>query len=80
MSQNLSEQEIIRREKLKALEAAGIQAYPAPLYPVTHYSSDIKSAFTEENKETAWVQNFINGSQGNSSKQSTLAVRAVRTF
>ncbi|GAB3354347.1 lysine--tRNA ligase [Arachidicoccus ginsenosidivorans] len=51
MSQNLSEQEIIRREKLKALEAAGIQAYPAALYPVTHYSQDIKSVFTEENKE-----------------------------
>ena len=51
MSQNLSEQEIIRRDKLKALEAAGIQAYPAPLYPVSHYSKDIKSAFTEENKD-----------------------------
>lgn len=51
MSQNLSEQEIIRREKLKALEAAGIAAYPAPLYPVSHYSQDIKSAFTEENKD-----------------------------
>ena len=51
MSQNLSEQEIIRRDKLKALEAAGIQAYPAPLYPVTHYSEDIKSGFTEENKD-----------------------------
>jgi len=51
MSQNLSEQEIIRREKLKALEAAGIQAYPAALYPVSHYSKDIKSVFTEENKD-----------------------------
>jgi len=51
MSQNLSEQEVIRRDKLKALEAAGIQAYPAPLYPVTHYSQDIKSTFTEENKD-----------------------------
>lgn len=51
MSQNLSEQEVIRREKLKALENAGIAAYPAPLYPVTHFSQDIKSAFTEENKE-----------------------------
>lgn len=51
MSQNLSEQEVIRREKLKALENAGIAAYPAPLFPVSHYSLDIKSAFTEENKE-----------------------------
>lgn len=52
MSQHLSDQEIIRREKLKHLAEAGIEAYPAELYPVTHYSSDIKSAFTEENKDT----------------------------
>ncbi|HEY0298240.1 MAG TPA: lysine--tRNA ligase [Arachidicoccus sp.] len=51
MSQHLSEQEIIRREKLKALQAAGIEPYPAPLYPVTHFSTEIKTSFTEENKE-----------------------------
>ena len=51
MSQSLSEQEIIRREKLQQLEAAGINPYPAPLYPVTHYSSDIKQNYTEETKE-----------------------------
>ena len=48
---HLSEQEIIRREKLHALEAAGIDPYPAPLYPVTHLSQDIKAHFTEETKE-----------------------------
>ena len=51
MSQSLSEQEIIRREKLQQLEAAGINPYPAPLYPVTHYSTDIKENYTEETKE-----------------------------
>ena len=51
MSQSLSEQEIIRREKLAALEAAGINPYPAPLYPITHYSTDIKDHYTEETKE-----------------------------
>ena len=51
MSQQLSEQEIIRREKLKELEAKGIDAYPAALFPVTHYSADIKQHYTEENKE-----------------------------
>ncbi|MBA4197176.1 MAG: lysine--tRNA ligase [Chitinophaga sp.] len=51
MSQHLSEQEIIRRDKLKKLQEAGIDAYPAALYPVTHYSSDIKANFSEENKE-----------------------------
>ena len=52
MSQpTLSEQEIIRREKLNKLREAGIDPYPAPLYPVTHYSSDIKDVYTEETKE-----------------------------
>ena len=51
MSHSLSEQEIIRREKLAALEAAGINPYPAPLYPITHYSADIKDHYTEETKE-----------------------------
>ena len=48
---HLSEQEIIRREKLQALEAAGIDPYPAPLFPVTHLSHEIKANFTEETKE-----------------------------
>ena len=51
MSHSLSEQEIIRREKLQALEAAGINPYPAPLYPITHHSTDIKDQYTEETKE-----------------------------
>jgi lysyl-tRNA synthetase class 2 len=50
MSQpHLSEQEIIRREKLQAMQSAGVDAFPAALYPVTHYSVDIKDGFTEEN-------------------------------
>lgn len=51
MSHSLSEQEIIRREKLQNLEAAGIDPYPAPLYPVSHYSKEIRANFTEEKKE-----------------------------
>lgn len=51
MQPTLSEQEIIRREKLTKLQAAGIDPYPAPLYPVSHYSEDIKTAYSEENKE-----------------------------
>lgn len=51
MSQHLSEQEIIRREKLQKLAEQGIDAYPAPLYPVSHYSADIKEQFNEETKE-----------------------------
>ncbi len=52
MSQtHLSEQELIRREKLVKLQEAGINAYPAPLYPVSHFSTDIKENYTEETKE-----------------------------
>ena len=46
----LSEQEIIRREKLTKLRAMGINPYPAPLYPVDHSSEDIKSSFEEGKK------------------------------
>lgn len=51
MSQHLSEQEIIRREKLQHLQAAGINPYPAPLFPVSHYSTQIKNGFNEETKD-----------------------------
>ena len=51
MSIHLSEQEIIRREKLAELNKLGIDAYPAPLYPVSHYSTAIKAGFKDETKE-----------------------------
>ena len=51
MSPHLSEQEIIRRDKLKELQSLGIDPYPAALYPVTHFSTDVKLAYTEETKE-----------------------------
>lgn len=50
--QQLSEQELIRREKLQKIQAAGVDPYPAPLYPVSHFSTDIKTNFSEENKDT----------------------------
>jgi len=43
----LSEQEIIRREKLERLRASGINPYPAPLYPVSDSSASIKDNFVE---------------------------------
>ena len=46
----LSEQEIIRREKLAKLRALGIDPYPAPLFPVDHTSEDIKNNFEEGKK------------------------------
>ncbi len=46
----LSSQEIQRRETLTKLRQMGIEPYPAALYPVTDYASKIKESF-EENKE-----------------------------
>ena len=46
----LSEQEIIRREKLQALRNLGINPYPADLYPVQHTSKTIKENFEEGKK------------------------------
>lgn len=48
---HLSEQEQLRREKLAELIMMGIEPYPAPLFPVSHYSTDIRNQFTEENKD-----------------------------
>ncbi len=46
----LSEQEIIRREKLVALREMGINPYPANLYPVNHTSKQVKEGFVERKK------------------------------
>jgi lysyl-tRNA synthetase class 2 len=46
MSQ-LSEQELVRREKLKKLKALGIDPYPADLYPVDKKTDQIKADFEE---------------------------------
>ncbi|MFM9907995.1 MAG: OB-fold nucleic acid binding domain-containing protein, partial [Chitinophagaceae bacterium] len=48
---NFSEQELIRREKLKELQHLGIDPFPAPLYPVNTSASYIKEHYKgEENK------------------------------
>ena len=44
----LSEQEIVRREKLSKLRELGINPYPANLYPVNHTSKQIKETFAED--------------------------------
>ena len=48
----LSEQEIIRREKLTALRQLGINPYPANLFPVNSNSKQIKEQFEEGKKVT----------------------------
>jgi lysyl-tRNA synthetase class 2 len=44
---SLSEQEVVRRQKLSKLRSLGINPYPADLYPVKELSSDIKTHFEE---------------------------------
>ncbi len=46
----LSEQELVRREKLNSLRSMGINPYPAALYPVDYTSKRIKSEFEEGKK------------------------------
>ena len=46
----LSEQELIRREKLNTIREMGINPYPAALYPVDSTSASIKENFEEGKK------------------------------
>ncbi|MBT0607508.1 lysine--tRNA ligase [Aequorivita echinoideorum] len=46
----LSELELIRREKLSQLRALGINPYPADLYPVDNTSKKLKESFEEGKK------------------------------
>ena len=49
---HLSEQEVIRRQKLAELNKLGIDAYPAPLYPVNTTSVYIKENYKGESPDT----------------------------
>jgi len=50
MSQQLSEQELVRRQSLTKLRDLGINPYPQALYPVTTRSSEVKKNFEEGKK------------------------------
>ncbi|NRA94357.1 MAG: lysine--tRNA ligase, partial [Psychroserpens sp.] len=43
----LSEQELVRREKLAKLRSLGINPYPADLYPVDHTSKQVKELYED---------------------------------
>jgi len=45
---DFSEQEILRRNSLKELEALGIEPYPAALYPINTDTEDIRENFSSE--------------------------------
>ena len=48
---DLSEQEIIRRQSLNELRQFGIEPYPAALYEVNAYSTDIKNQFDDSGEK-----------------------------
>tara|TARA_R110002049_G_scaffold290773_1_gene474368 strand:+ start:154 stop:1848 length:1695 start_codon:yes stop_codon:yes gene_type:complete len=66
MSQ-LSEQELVRREKLAKLRALGINPYPADLYPVSDTSKQVKKAFEEGKKVVIAGRLMSRRIQGNAS-------------
>ena len=53
--EQLSEQELVRRQSLQTMRDMGINPYPADEYVVTGYSTDIKATFQDEtpSEETA---------------------------
>lgn len=48
MIQDLTEQEVIRREKLDEIRKLGIDPYPAEEYPVNAYANDLKEQYEAE--------------------------------
>ncbi|HEY8661971.1 MAG TPA: lysine--tRNA ligase [Hanamia sp.] len=59
--QHLSEQEIIRREKLKELTKLGIEAYPAELFPVNTNATFIKKNYKGEENKNEFTDVIIAG-------------------
>jgi lysyl-tRNA synthetase class 2 len=63
----LSEQELVRREKLAKLRALGINPYPADLFPVKETSKDITHDFEEGKNVTIAGRLMSRRIQGNAS-------------
>lgn len=51
MSIELSEQELLRREKLEAIKKMGVDPYPAPLFEINATATDIIEKFSAEKAE-----------------------------
>ena len=63
----LSEQELVRRDKLNKIKDLGIEPYPAELYPVSDYSLDIKNEFEPDKKVILAGRLMSRRIQGNAS-------------
>ena len=62
-----SEQELVRRQKLEKIKSLGINPYPAELFPVSDYSSDVKNNFKENTKVVLAGRLMSRRIQGNAS-------------
>jgi lysyl-tRNA synthetase class 2 len=60
-TQHLSEQEIVRRDKLAELQKLGIDAYPAALYPVSSTAAFIKANYKEEENKSDFADVCLAG-------------------
>ena len=63
----LSEQEVVRREKLSRLRELGINPYPADLFPVDTNSMEIKNSFKEGKQVTIAGRLMVINIQGKAS-------------
>ena len=63
----LSEQELVRRDKLNKIKDMGIDPYPAELFPVSNYSIDIKNEFKIDKKVVIAGRLMSRRIQGNAS-------------
>jgi lysyl-tRNA synthetase class 2 len=63
----VTEQEKIRREKLEELKKLGIDPYPAELYPITSFSSDLISKYEDKKQVVIAGRIMSRRIQGNAS-------------
>jgi lysyl-tRNA synthetase class 2 len=63
----VTEQEKIRREKLEELKKLGIDPYPAELYPVTNYSTNLISKYEDKKQVVIAGRIMSRRIQGNAS-------------
>ena len=63
----LSDQELVRRDKLNKIKEMGIDPYPAELFPVSDYSIDIKNEFKIDKKVVIAGRLMSRRIQGNAS-------------
>ena len=63
----VTEQEKIRREKLEELKKLGIDPYPAEIYPVTNFSSDLISKYEDKKQVVIAGRIMSRRIQGNAS-------------